>query len=55
MTTKLVEMYGVLVEVKMCRPSRRKAGLGMTKAKFQKITTRQAERYMAREAEQFIR
>ena len=55
MNTKLVEMNGEMVEVKVMKPSRRKAGLGLTKAKYQSCRGQRAARLLAREAEQFIR
>lgn len=37
MTKELRVIYGQLVEVLVCRPSRRTKGLGLTKAKYQTI------------------
>jgi hypothetical protein len=53
MNTKLVEMNGEMVLVKVMKPSRRKAGLGLTKAKHQ-VGSRGAV-YLAREGGQFVR
>jgi hypothetical protein len=53
MNTKMVEMNGEMVLVKVMKPSRRKAGLGLTKARVQ--SGNRGAVYLAREGGQFVR
>ena len=53
MKIKLVVINGDLVEVMVCRPSRRKAASSIQKARYQDVSSVRGERHAAREAGQF--
>jgi hypothetical protein len=53
METKMVEIDGQMVQVKVCKPSRRRAAGSIQRARYQKIGSSRGERWEAREAGQF--
>ena len=48
MTVKKM-VHGQLVNVTVCPPSNRKAGLGITKPRYQRINSSRGERFIARD------
>lgn len=49
-----MEMYGELVAVKLCKPSRRRAASNIQQPRYNK-TPQQGARHAARESDQFVR
>lgn len=53
METKTVEIHGQMVQVKVCKPSRRRAAGSIQRARYQKIRSSRGERWEAAEGGQF--